>query len=286
MNVIAGTGIFAPHPHPTLRVLSLGLGVQSTTLLFMAADGLFGPPPDVAFFADTQAEPKAVYDHLLRLRGLNSLPFPIRVLTRGSLRQSVIDSRNPTGGRFAAVPFFVKAEDGKHGRGPRQCTKEFKLEPLWSEIRAELGVKPGARVPKGIVVETWVGITTDEVTRAAASRHRWEHKRHPLIEANMSRGDCIEWLMQNGHAVPVRSRCVFCPFTHNAEWRRIKADDPEQWADAVEVDRAIRDGGKSRGMRGDQFVHRSCVPLESADLKAPDPRQSAMGELCEGMCGV
>lgn len=286
MPVIAGTGIFAPHPNPTLRALSLGLGVQSTTLLYMAAEGAFGPMPDIAFFADTVAEPKAVYAHLQSLQRLNSIPFPIEVLSRGSLRQSVLDSRNTSGGRFAAVPFFVKDADGNIGKGRRQCTKEFKLEPLWAAIRTKLGVAPGRRVPKGIIVETWVGITTDEVIRASASRHRWEHKRHPLIEAGMSRGDCIEWLKRNDRPVPVKSRCVFCPFTHNVEWRRIKKDDPEQWSDAVSIDRAIRARGKSRGLRGDQFVHRSCVPLDVADLNAPDPRQSVMGELCEGMCGV
>lgn len=43
-----------------LRVLSLGAGVQSTTLAFMAAHGEIGPMPDCAIFADTHWEPKAV----------------------------------------------------------------------------------------------------------------------------------------------------------------------------------------------------------------------------------
>ncbi len=255
-------------------------------MLHMAAVGDIGPMPHVAFFADTQAEPQAVYAHLHQLRGLNSLPFPIRVLTRGSLRESVRLSMNSTGQRFASVPFFVKgAHSKKEGQGRRQCTREFKLDPLWAAIRAELGVKPRGRVPKGIVVETWVGITTDEIQRASASRHLWEHKRHPLIELNMSRGDCIEWLKRHELPIPVKSRCVFCPYTSNAEWRRIKADDPDQWADACKVDAFIR-RGRMGGMRGEQFIHRSCEPLATADLRAPDPRQGSMGDLCEGMCGV
>ncbi len=51
-----------------LRVLSLGAGVQSTTLALMAAHGVVGPMPDCAIFADTGWEPKAVYDHLAWLR--------------------------------------------------------------------------------------------------------------------------------------------------------------------------------------------------------------------------
>jgi len=281
------TGIFSPHPNPTLRVLSLGLGVQSTTLLEMACEGEITPAPDFALFADTQAEPRGVYEHLTRLQRRNSIPFPIKVIGKGNLRQSVEQSINSTGGRFASVPFFVKDEAGSIGAGRRQCTKEFKLEPIWKAIRQELGVEPKRRVPKGTVVEVWIGITTDEIIRVSPDRHAWAHNRFPLIEKHMSRGDCMEWLKRREIAVPVKSRCVFCPFTSNEEWRRIKADDPEQWADACDVDRKIRDGGKSRGLRGQQFVHRSGMPLDEADLRVPDPRQGTMGELCGGVsCGT
>ena len=49
---------------PRLRVLSLGAGVQSTTLALMAARRDIDPMPDCAIFADTGWEPEAVYDHL------------------------------------------------------------------------------------------------------------------------------------------------------------------------------------------------------------------------------
>ena len=58
-----------------LRVLSLGAGVQSTTLALMAAHGEIGPMPDCAIFADTGWEPKAVYEHLAWLRSPNVLPL-------------------------------------------------------------------------------------------------------------------------------------------------------------------------------------------------------------------
>lgn len=40
---------------PKLRVISLGAGVQSTTMALMAAHGEIGPMPDFALFADTGA---------------------------------------------------------------------------------------------------------------------------------------------------------------------------------------------------------------------------------------
>ena len=51
------------HP-PIMHVISLGAGVQSTTMALMAAHGEIEPMPDAAIFADTGAEPKAVYTPL------------------------------------------------------------------------------------------------------------------------------------------------------------------------------------------------------------------------------
>jgi len=47
----------------TLVVISLGAGVQSSTMALMAANGEL-PKPDCAIFADTGYEPKAVYRYL------------------------------------------------------------------------------------------------------------------------------------------------------------------------------------------------------------------------------
>ncbi len=46
------------------HVLSLGAGWQSTALYLMAMDGEIPVRFDCAVFADTQAEPRAVYEHL------------------------------------------------------------------------------------------------------------------------------------------------------------------------------------------------------------------------------
>jgi 3'-phosphoadenosine 5'-phosphosulfate sulfotransferase (PAPS reductase)/FAD synthetase len=72
---------------PLLRVLSLGAGVQSTTLALMAAAGEI-EAPDCAIFADTGWEPKAVYQHLDRLE--RCLPFPVHRVSKGNLRDDVI----------------------------------------------------------------------------------------------------------------------------------------------------------------------------------------------------
>lgn len=114
-------GLSRPLEAPKLRVLSLGAGVQSTTLALAASRGDVGPMPDIAIFADTQWEPRRVRDHLERLRGM--LRFPVHDVTAGSIRKAILDRRNTTGRRFAAVPWFIKNPNGSAGMGRRQCTK-------------------------------------------------------------------------------------------------------------------------------------------------------------------
>ena len=62
--------------------------------------------------------------------------------------------------------------------------------------------------------------------------------------------------------------------------------DVDAWEDAVAVDLALRTG--LRGIRGEVFLHRSCVPLDEADLStAADYGQlDLFANECEGMCGV
>ena len=64
-----------------LTILSLGAGVQSSTLALMAAKGEIKPMPDCAIFADTGAEPQGVYDYLDWLE--KQLPFPVHRVMEG-----------------------------------------------------------------------------------------------------------------------------------------------------------------------------------------------------------
>lgn len=75
-----------------LRALSLGAGVQSTTMALTAAHGEIGPMPTCAIFADTCWELKAVYDHFEWLMSGNVLPFPVHIVSAGIIRDQLIRS--------------------------------------------------------------------------------------------------------------------------------------------------------------------------------------------------
>ena len=61
---------------PTLRILSLGAGVQSSCLALMAQEGLTKHKPDYMIFADTGWEPSFVYEHVEYLKkAITICPF-------------------------------------------------------------------------------------------------------------------------------------------------------------------------------------------------------------------
>lgn len=116
------------------------------------------------------------------------------------------------------------------------------------------------------------------------SRVRYIVNRWPLIERRMSRNDCLRWLAEHGYAEPPKSSCIGCPFHSDDQWRALR-DSPAEWEDAVAVDAAIRN---QSGMRGQQFMHRSMLPLAAVDLSTAEERGQVnlFENECEGMCGV
>lgn len=272
-----------------IRVLSLGAGVQSSTLALMAAAGQI-EAPDHAIFADTQWEPPAVYEWL-RDYLIPRLPFPVHIVTKGNIREEQITARmrgyKETGSRWASLPYFTKNPDGSTGLTRRQCTAEYKIQPIEKKIRELLGLRPRQWYPKRICVEHWYGISADEIQRCKVEIDpHWQRNRYPLVERRMTRTDCLEWLRRHGHPKAPRSACIGCPFHSNEEWRDMKRNRPHEWADAVLFDSAIR---RSGGIRGDTFLHRDCVPLDQANLRVrPQRLQTEFSFLdeCAGMCGI
>ena len=173
----------------------------------------------------------------------------------------------------------------------RQCTQDYKLIPIHRKIRSLLGLKFRQRGPKEIAVEQWIGISIDEASRMKPSRHAYIRHRWPLIEMEVSRKSCLLWMQTHGYPKPSKSACVFCPFHDNATWARMRRDDPESFARAVEIDQAIRKGAKDRKTGrlspARWYVHRSERPLSELDFQAKEKFSFNLFENeCEGMCGV
>ena len=271
-----------------LRVISLGAGVQSSTLYLMAVEGLLTPRPDLAIFADTQVEPQYVYEHLEWLDREFGHIIPIRRPTAGSLLNAVERSVDGTKGRFAAVPFWVRGEDGREAPGRRQCTREYKIDVVQKQIRTELGLKPRQRAAGRFEVEEWIGISLDEAHRANPSRH-WLTTRWPLLyDVPMRRHECLEWMEKHGYPRPGKSACTFCPWRTLPEYRAMRDREPSAFQQAVEVDELLRSRGTTKGMKAPQFVHRSLRPLAEVidEPEWDDEQLDLFGNECTGCCGT
>lgn len=272
-----------------MRILSLGAGVQSSALFLMSASGQL-PALDAAVFSDTQWEPRETYAYLSYLEAISlQHQIPIYRVIAGNIRANALNARmrqaeygELEGGRWASLPLFTKNADGSVGRIKRQCTKEYKLEPIRREV-ARLLAESGQKKTTG-AVEQWIGISRDEMRRMRVSDVGYITNRYPLVfDKPMTRADCIRWFDENDFQIPVKSACLGCPFKSNPEWRRVQ-ERPEDWADVVAFDKSIRATG---GLLGETFLHRSCVPLDEVDLSTAEERgQGNWIEECTGMCGT
>lgn len=136
-----------------LKILSLGAGVQSSTIFLMGCYGeltkRLGETFNQAVFADTGCEPNAVYKWLEFLKSEGAKHGQkIHVVKYRDLRQDTINSHmratpnKNNGTRPASLPFFTVDIDGKKGMVKRQCTYDYKIRPLTKKFRELAGYKP------------------------------------------------------------------------------------------------------------------------------------------------
>tara|TARA_Y100001973_G_C5105764_1_gene285034 strand:+ start:55 stop:879 length:825 start_codon:yes stop_codon:yes gene_type:complete len=271
-----------------LRVLSLGAGVQSSTLALLIESGKI-PMVDCAVFSDVRGEPQEVYNWLDWLE--TKLSFPVYRVTWRDLKKDVFDAAEGKYNAFT-IPFYSKnAETGKKRMLRRQCTFMYKINPVNQKVRELLGLKKGEKRKKGTKVEMLMGISMDEVFRIKPNRVKYIENIYPLIDLKMYREDCISWMQDNKYPKPPRSACTFCPYHNDKEWAKIK-ENKEEWAEVVAMDKAIRNQEQNKkqvkeNYIGDQFfLHRSTKPIDEIDFDKSDNQIDFFNDVCEGGCGL
>jgi len=207
----------------------------------------------------------------------------IRVITvQAPLEQRDVLGDNPASKIFSP-PFFVK---GPHGWGQlsRHCTNNWKRYPVNRWLSAELQ-RRGLKKTEG-VVDLWLGITLDEITRMRVSTTKYINHVFPFIQSlspSWGRQDVKNWLAENNLDIPVKSSCVFCPYRDRATWRDIKLNYPDCWNRALELDE------QTRHMKDDYlcYIYKDGKPLSECDFRsAEDVGQLSLWEEqeCSGTC--
>lgn len=269
------------------HIISAGIGVQSTALMLMAAAGEIDPMPVCAIFADTQDETRLTYATLAYLQQ-QQLPFPLLVRTKGRLSAAATLLRlsKKSGNYYTkpSLPLFLRNPEGKISRIGRQCTQDYKIEVVHRAIKEFLGLK---HAPSILTAEVWLGISLDEVDRIKDSRAPWLRNCYPLVDMKMTREDCKAWLIEHGHPVPTQSACYYCPFHSDDHWLLLRQTQPDEFERAIAFDHALRAsrvGISNLALKGECFLHRSCVPLDQVVFK---PKSTGgFAEECEGHCGL
>jgi hypothetical protein len=290
---------------PLHKILSLGAGVQSSTLALMAAnnqvviDGKVWTP-ELAIFADTQAEPPEVYEWLEYLIPL--LPFPVEIVTAGNLEQAStfrhISKKSGNTYVTCKIPVFLDKGEGKRGILSRYCTRDYKIRPINKFLKQycqinkntvkklyfdEIEQRNRYSVSYNSTIELALGISTDEAARMRDSQVPYQTHFYPLIEIGMSRQKCLDWMKINGYKTPPRSACYFCPYHDDAEWRNLRDNYPELFAKAVEYEKLLQSQTKGTTLKLTPYLHDSLIPLDKCTF--PGDKNRMIGE-CEGMCGV
>ena len=179
-----------------INVISLGAGVQSSTMALMATAGEIDPMPDCAIFADTGDEPSEVYTWLEWLE--KQLSFPVYHVSKGVLSEDLMKLRTAekSGNIYSptCLPVHLMNDGGGQiGMQKRHCTSDYKIVPIQKKLRELLGLKRATKKTP-ILVSQWIGISTDEAHRMKPNRQRWIKNRWPLVDMNMERRHCLEWL--------------------------------------------------------------------------------------------
>ena len=264
-----------------LRILSLGAGVQSSTLALMIEKGEI-EPIDFAVFADTMQETQDTYDHLKFLQ--DTCSFEIKIVSEGDLLEDTFN-------KFIHIPFHTKNKsDGKGGLITRQCTNHYKIRPVYQEIRKALGLQKGELNKTGIIVEQIMGISLDEMQRMTINKTKWINNVYPLVEKKIRRSDCIEWLKMNDFPIPPRSACWFCPYNSKSRWLDLKYNYPEYFEKAIQLDKKIRNfKGRTNSIKEDVELYLTSrkKPLDEVDFEKKDNNQIDFSfvDECSGMCG-
>ena len=230
------------------QLWSSGGGVQSAGIAALIVSGRIDPP-DLAVIVDTEREQSTTWEYMNRViqPALSSVGVTLHRVPKSEFEHR--DLYGGAQGDTLLIPAFT-TQGGDVGKLPNYCSAYWKREVVKRWANAQ-GVK---------AVDNWLGISIDEMRRAARGKPgKWQN-RYPLIEQRMTRGDCIALVGRMGWPTPPRSSCWDCPNHTQEEWRDIRDNKPGDWSKAIALDHEIRKADPH------VFLHSDCVPLAEADL--------------------
>lgn len=244
----------------TLRTFSFGGGVQSTAALVLAARGEIDFPTFLFSNVGADSENPATIEYVEAY----SKPFAkahgieLIELQRTNRDGEVITILDAINRDDKGIPIPLRGMNG----APvfkRNCTVDYKIRVIAKWHRQHGASKDNPAV-------TGLGISYDEIERMRTRRDDIKHEilEYPLIDLRLTRRDCMKIIQEAGLPVPPKSSCFFCPFHSPNEWKRMRQQEPELFAQSIEIERAIGEKLKRIGHKRGAYLTRFAKPLDEA----------------------
>lgn len=277
---------------PWLTALSMSGGSQSYLLWKLIVLGILERPDN---FLVTNADPgmenaatKAVVQSVKQECADLKVPF-LRV--ERNLFEDIMRLKRGELTRLDNPPFWTRNRDtGKRGRLKQSCTPYYKIAPMDAAIRQwmedNIGVsKTNSRLGSN-AVRKWIGFSADEVHRIKEPKQEYQYFEYPLIEMGWGEAEIVGCYLKHGIPRPPRSVCNACFANDVAHFHEMHLNRPEDWAQAVMVDEAIRDL-TCMGVTDECYVSWTLIPLRKlAEMGFPEIDGEKV-ELCHsGHCFV
>ncbi len=257
-----------------MDIMSFGAGLQTVCLASMCLNGDY-PKPDHIVFSDTGWETEDTYkylkDYMTQFKGI----IPFHVVTSGNIYKDIMDKSC----LFPAIPLYTYNEKGKKAILRRQCTMQYKIRPINLKIREIMGLKRYQHGKEPVNLQ--IGISLDECDRMKPNRIKWMKNAYPLIELNMTRKDCAEYLKKHNIAVPPKSACVCCPYRSDSFLYKEKQNNTADWKKLIEYEKMINT--TSVAEKAPVFLHQQMVAIDKVVF---NDRGETFSNECEGYCGI
>ena len=274
-----------------MKILSCGAGMQSSALHLMSCENALakkrGEPPvwpqvpiyDISIFCDLGFEPPWVARQVKFLEDAgHSCGVPL-VILHSPLYTDFMENFGER--RTISIPWWTIREDGHKSKMPRNCTIDYKVELISKYVRWELlGYKKGQRLREEDkkAHEMHMGFSAEEARRCKESPNPMFVNRFPLVEMGLTRADNFAYIKDVWGLETKASACTFCPFHKNYFFKFLKENEPEQYAQLVEMDELLRDKNPKPPMDSDLFISRSRERIE--DLTDEDCNDAECFEYC------
>lgn len=268
------------------NIISYGGGTQSTAMILMALNGEFEFMPDFAIYADTGGEPQFINDYVNYFINFVKVKYNFDIFVvrakQGLLHKLTIEperiAKSGLSYTSSNPPYFTLNPDGTKGMMMRQCTSDFKIQPIAKFINSKL--------QRGEPYRKWIGISFDERQRMKISTKRIK-LYYPLVDKFIRRADSIKYIIDKGLNKPLRSSCFFCPFHSDRYWQWLKDYHIYEFERACEFEKTVQ--ARQNGyLTSKIFLHSDCKPL--SEIVFTDKNQmNLFPELideCGGECGI